>query len=834
MSVLDQLKLPHESVYIDINTVEDTWSVIRKMQVRGAPLIAIVAALGLAVVAEKKKATLTNSDDAANFLLEQMTYLRTSRPTAVNLFTATDELSALVKSLREKDGIDAATLLNEYVEAAEAMLAADVAANKAMGRHGAQRIMELVNRDKLRVLTICNTGSLATAGFGTALGVVRALHETGNLERVYACETRPYNQGARLTAYEIVQDNLPGTLIGDSMASALMSTKGVDCVVVGADRVAANGDTANKIGTFQLAIAAKYHKVPFFVAAPTTTLDLTMSTGEEIEIEQRPAIELTSIFNQRIAPDGIDAWNPAFDVTPCALIKGIITEIGVIEDNRSTVDAEFDGNETGVIPIAAYLSAHASEEPDIAHTQHSATAIINAAEHSATPEPSGYHKYDESSIGGYILKQANLADLLKVSSVDQLKINEVGDGNLNYVYLVEGTEGRKIVVKQALPYVRCVGESWPLTLRRAYFEYSALVEEAALTGGQYLPEIYHFSEKDALIAMRFIEAPHIILRKALIHNQRISSFAAHMGDFMARTLFGSSALNLDGGQLRSKVAHWSQNIAMCALTEKVVFTDPYCEDPLNRWTSPQLDGYAASIKADTVLKLAASYHKTLFLTSTQALLHGDLHTGSIMAKEGSTYVIDPEFAFYGPMGFDLGAMLANLFLSYFSKAHDQSADSLDYSEWLLQQIVIVYETFESTFLDLWNLAVASEQYAGELFHGAVYKNNSELLESAQAEYMATLWRDALGFAGLKMIRRVVGIAHVEDMDSITNADDRAKCEKKALIFGRTLVMMSFHGSGHDQGRGLAQQQHLVMDIKDATNVLARRVFNEPVPEEWPM
>ena len=184
-------------------------------------------------------------------------------------------------------------ICNEYIEAAEKILHDDLKTNKAMGDHGARRIAELVQRDKIRVLTICNTGSLATAGYGTALGVVRSLHAMGKLEHVYACETRPYNQGARLTAFEIVQDGLPGTLITDSMASALMAVKGVDVVIVGADRVAANGDTANKIGTYQLAITAKYHNVPFFPAVPTTTLDISIPSGDFIPIEQRPADELT-------------------------------------------------------------------------------------------------------------------------------------------------------------------------------------------------------------------------------------------------------------------------------------------------------------------------------------------------------------------------------------------------------------------------------------------------------------------------------------------------------------------------------------------------------------
>lgn len=290
--VLDQLLLPHESKYVPVTTVQDAWSVIRTMQVRGAPLIAITAALGLAVDLHNKRNLFKTVEEVATFLEESISHLRTSRPTAVNLFIALDELSTFVE--REKvQATEVEKFVDDFIALAEQIYADDIATNRSIGHNGAKRILQLVGKDTIKVLTICNTGSLATAGYGTALGVVRALKELGKLEHVYACETRPYNQGARLTAYEIVQDSLPGTLITDSMASALMATKGVDVVVVGADRVAGNGDSANKIGTYQLAIAANYHKIPFFVAAPTTTLDLTMASGAEIHIEERPSHELT-------------------------------------------------------------------------------------------------------------------------------------------------------------------------------------------------------------------------------------------------------------------------------------------------------------------------------------------------------------------------------------------------------------------------------------------------------------------------------------------------------------------------------------------------------------
>jgi len=294
LQVIDQLKLPGELVFIEVTNTKDAWAVIRSMQVRGAPLIAIVAALGLAVHVHNSRDDFKSVESAVDFLLKQMEYLRTSRPTAVNLFVATDDLANLVNNLKSAPSASSTSVIDGFISAAEKMLVDDVATNKAIGDHGAKRILEIVGHKPLRVLTICNTGSLATAGYGTALGVVRSLHALGCLEQVYACETRPYNQGARLTAFEIVSDQLPGTLITDSMASYLMATKGIDVVVVGADRVAANGDTANKIGTYQLAIVAKFHGVPFFPAVPTTTLDLSIPSGAKIHVEERPAAELTT------------------------------------------------------------------------------------------------------------------------------------------------------------------------------------------------------------------------------------------------------------------------------------------------------------------------------------------------------------------------------------------------------------------------------------------------------------------------------------------------------------------------------------------------------------
>ncbi|CAH1773999.1 unnamed protein product [Owenia fusiformis] len=328
LDILDQLLLPQKSEYINVSGVEDGWSVIKKMQVRGAPAIAVTGCLSLAV--DLHKNTFQTKDDLYKFVAEKMKYLTTARPTAVNIVDAERKLTKLASELCSSTSIDVSQMHQRILEQIECMQADDIAVNKAIGDHGAKHIAENVAPKGLKVLTHCNAGALATAGYGTAVGVMRSLVKNGCLEHAFCTETRPYNQGSRLTAYELVQDKISASLICDSMAAMLMKTKDLSAIVVGADRVVANGDTANKIGTYQLAIVAKFHNVPFYIAAPSTTIDLTLETGEDIIIEERPHIEMTTMNGVSLAPEGIGCWNPAFDVTPAALITGgIITEFGV-------------------------------------------------------------------------------------------------------------------------------------------------------------------------------------------------------------------------------------------------------------------------------------------------------------------------------------------------------------------------------------------------------------------------------------------------------------------------------------------------------------------------
>ncbi|XP_052198522.1 methylthioribose-1-phosphate isomerase [Diospyros lotus] len=338
LQLLDQRKLPLETIYMEIRDSADGWHAIRDMVVRGAPAIAVAGALSLAVELFNLGTFNGLAEDAAAFVANKLEYLVSSRPTAVNLSDAATKLNEII-SKAVATSSEASAVFQAYIEAAELMLKDDVASNKAIGSYGAGILQQqLKDSKKLSILTHCNTGSLATAGYGTALGVIRAVYAKGVLERAYCTETRPFNQGSRLTAFELVHDNIPATLITDSAAAALMRAGRVNAVIVGADRVAANGDTANKIGTYSLAVCAIHHGIPFYVAAPLTSIDLSISCGQEIVIEERSARELLNArggLGEQVAASGISVWNPAFDVTPAYMISGIITEKGVIARSES-------------------------------------------------------------------------------------------------------------------------------------------------------------------------------------------------------------------------------------------------------------------------------------------------------------------------------------------------------------------------------------------------------------------------------------------------------------------------------------------------------------------
>ncbi len=318
LELLDQRLLPGEERWLVLETATDVARSIRDMVVRGAPAIGISAAYGV-VLSALKASEMSWRDELAGAMAE----LADSRPTAVNLFWA---LNRMQQVLAQCDSLEQAR--QQFSAAAERIHAEDLAANLAMADH-ALAVMD--EAQPFSVLTHCNTGALATGGYGTALGVIRRLHETGRLQRVYADETRPWLQGSRLTAWELERDNIPVTLNADGAAAWIMARGGVKWVIVGADRITANGDVANKIGTYSLAVLARHHGVRFMVVAPSSTVDMTLASGEDIPIEEREGTEVRQVRSEALAPENVAVFNPVFDVTPASLIDVIVTECGAIE-----------------------------------------------------------------------------------------------------------------------------------------------------------------------------------------------------------------------------------------------------------------------------------------------------------------------------------------------------------------------------------------------------------------------------------------------------------------------------------------------------------------------
>jgi methylthioribose-1-phosphate isomerase len=316
---IDQTKLPTEETYVNCRTCDQVADVIRNMVVRGAPAIGVAAAMGIALAVKNSKAE-TVGDFKRDFD-QACEMIGKTRPTAVNLFWAIRRMQDKFESIRIRP---LPQIKQALIDEAQRMHAEDIAANQAMGRFGATLMPSTGG-----VLTHCNAGALATCGYGTALGVIRAAVEEGKKIHVYADETRPFLQGSRLTAWELMKDGIPTTVISDNMAGAMMKQGKIGAIVVGADRIAANGDVANKIGTYTVAVLAKEHKIPFYVAAPFSTIDLDTPDGSKIPIEQRNAKEVTHIAGRQMVPDGVQVENPAFDVTPAEYVTAIVTERGI-------------------------------------------------------------------------------------------------------------------------------------------------------------------------------------------------------------------------------------------------------------------------------------------------------------------------------------------------------------------------------------------------------------------------------------------------------------------------------------------------------------------------
>ncbi len=340
--MVDQTKFPEQYIYVDIKTGDEMYNAIKTMIVRGAPAIGIAGAHGVVLYAQEGNEKWGNIsiDEFKTKLLEKCDYLASSRPTAVNLMWAVEQQKKLIKETNS----DINTLIEDLTKQAIRMENEDIEINKAIGRYGAEVVPKGAT-----ILTHCNAGALATVGYGTALGVVRSAFANDNTIQVFADETRPRQQGARITTLELTMDGIPTTLITDGMCSYFMSKGMIDMVVVGADRIAANGDTANKIGTYTVAIAAKYHNIPFYIAAPLSTIDTSIQSGAEIPIEERSHDEVTHINGKTICAEGVNIINPGFDVTPHELISGIITEVGILRPDYNKSIKEAFEKQAGIL-----------------------------------------------------------------------------------------------------------------------------------------------------------------------------------------------------------------------------------------------------------------------------------------------------------------------------------------------------------------------------------------------------------------------------------------------------------------------------------------------------
>jgi len=393
-----------------------------------------------------------------------------------------------------------------------------------------------------------------------------------------------------------------------------------------------------------------------------------------------------------------------------------------------------------------------------------------------------YGILDAGSLRGYLAEIDAVRGRLG-NRPEHWRISEVGDGNLNLVFVVEGTDG-SVCVKQALPYVRAAGPSWPMAPERALYE-NAYFTAVASHVGRSIPSIYHYDARRFCTVMERL-SPHIILRHGLIAGRRYPNLARDIGEYVARACFFTSDLAVPFERKFDGMALFAGNKPLIRITVDLIFTDPYIESPRNRHTRPNLDAAVAELRQDGAAKSAAARFGYKFLNQPEALVHGDLHSGSVMVTESDTRVIDPEFAFYGPIGFDLGAFLGNLLLSWYSQAgHEGPGDDRSaYRQWILEQAVLFWDSFRERFLALWREHAHGDGYPAALFAGS---ERSSTLESARQAYLDGLFADMIGFAACKMIRRIVGFAHVIDLESIRDPQRRAACEACALVMARTFL-----------------------------------------------
>ena len=397
--------------------------------------------------------------------------------------------------------------------------------------------------------------------------------------------------------------------------------------------------------------------------------------------------------------------------------------------------------------------------------------------------PAGYRPLDDASLRAFLAVLPDLAARLG-GTPSEWHVVEVGDGNLNLVFLVEGPAGA-LCVKQSLPYVRAAGESWPLPLDRAFFEQAYYRAVAPFTEG-LTPRFHHYDPELFAIVMERL-SPHIILRRGLIEGRRYPHAAAAVAEFSARSTFATSDLGASLEDKAELVATFARNTSLIRITAEVVFSDPLSASPRNRWTSPDLDGLAATFRADTALKLAVAEWGRRFLSESQALIHGDLHSGSVMVTESDTRVMDPEFAFVGPIGFDVGAFITNLVMNAIAQpGHATPEDDRQaMAEWVLGQVPLFWDTWKHRFLALWEQGGRGDAYPSSMFAHAA---DAAPLRAAREAFLDRIFADAVGYAAVKAIRRILGFAHNADFERIADPARRAPLEAKTLHLARAMLL----------------------------------------------
>ena len=406
--------------------------------------------------------------------------------------------------------------------------------------------------------------------------------------------------------------------------------------------------------------------------------------------------------------------------------------------------------------------------------------------------------YEALNVDTLRRRLGHVADIAERAGGDSAswRVREVGDGNLNLVFIVEG-DISAVVIKQALPYVRLVGESWPLPLYRALYEYHALIRQGRRSPGS-TPEVYHFDEKQALIAMEYL-TPHRILRRQLIDGERIEHIGQFLGEFCARTAFRGSELSMGGADKKADVSLFSGNVEIPAITEALVFTDPYRNVESNRHT-PGLDPVVSLLRGDVELKACAQRMLMRFASNAETMVHGDLHTGSIMTDGRDIRVIDPEFAQYGPLGFDIGVLVANFLMAYFSQPAHRGEAAMSYQEWILGVIVDCLEAFDTEFSSLW-----TSERTGMLYPSSLFEEQGHSSAGAREALLSDIRADCLAVCGIEMHRRSLSLAHNADFEEIPDIAVRARLEARSLMMGRDLVLKADSLSGADDVLAMARE-----------------------------